>query len=526
MNGGRSNATPFLSLRERRGMEMQIGLRQKRSIRRLTIGISMMALSGCAGLYFHRVPLEEAPAPAGVISNLGFREHWQGFFWYGEKIGFSHFRIEEAKELPGAFKISSEAVIRFKMLGIKKETLLKEVDYVTPDLQLLRTSGEQKLDGKIRRVEAEVVDGGVRLKTEREGKWEERLIPSVGPIYPSLAQYLYPPLKGMDIGRQYRYQIFSPQSLEVMEVNQRVLALKRSDLFEGPAFEIKTRVSGINPKVWINMRGEMVFEMAGTLITAKEDESSAKRFIYESSLSKKDILLDYSVVKADRVITNPRALRELRLRLRGLEESALVISDERQRASIKREGDTPVVEFTVSLEKAGKGTALTLPISKREYARYLQPSYQIESRNREIIRRAEAILNGEKNSLLALTKLVHWVSDHLEDELVDSFSALDALHTKKGECQAHAYLYTALCRAAGIPTKVVSGLVYMEEVGFFYHAWAESFIGYWIAVDPTFDQIPADATHIKLAEGESFRDLSPLVEVIGRLQATIVDYKP
>jgi hypothetical protein len=45
-------------------------------------------------------------------------------------------------------------------------------------------------------------------------------------------------------------------------------------------------------------------------------------------------------------------------------------------------------------------------------------------------------------------------------------------------------------------------------------------------VDPTFDQIPADATHIKLAEGESFRDLSPLVEVIGHLQATIVDYKP
>ncbi|MFQ6078857.1 MAG: transglutaminase family protein [Thermodesulfobacteriota bacterium] len=490
------------------------------------IGILTMTLWGCSGLYFRHVPLEKAFAPAGVISNLGFREHWQGFFWYGEKIGFSHFRIEEARELPGAFKISSEAVIRFKMVGIKKETLLKEVDYVTPDLRLLRTSGEQKLDGKIRLVEAEVVDGGVRLKTEREGEWEERLIPVEGPIYPSLAQYLYPPLKGLDIGRQYRYQIFSLQSREVMEVNQRVLAFKRSDLFEGPAFEIKTRVSGINPKVWINMRGEMVFEMAGTLITAKEDESSAKRFIYESSLSKKDILLDYSVIKTDRVIPSPRELRELRLRLRGLEEPTLVISDERQRASIKREGDTPVVEFTVSIEKEGKGLALRLPISKREYARYLQPSYQIESRNREIIRRAEAILNGEKNSLLALTKLVHWVSDHLEDELVDSFSALDALHTKKGECQAHTYLYTALCRAVGIPTKVVSGLVYVEEVGFLYHAWAESFIGYWIPVDPTFDQIPADATHIKLVEGESFRDLSPLVEVIGRLQATIVDYKP
>jgi len=43
------------------------------------------------GSIFTVSPVEEAPAPAEVISNLGFREHWQGFFLYGEKIGFSHF---------------------------------------------------------------------------------------------------------------------------------------------------------------------------------------------------------------------------------------------------------------------------------------------------------------------------------------------------------------------------------------------------------------------------------------------------
>jgi len=506
-------------------MERRKGLYQRTWKKWFLIGILTMVLWGCTCLYFRHVPLEKASAPAEVISNLRFREHWQGFFWYGEKIGFSHFWIEEAEDLPGAFKISSEAVFRFKMLGIKKESLFKEVDYVSPDLRLLKVKGEQKLDGRIRKVEAEVVDRGIMVKTETEGERTERQIPVEGPIYPSLAQYLYPALRGMDIGRHYRYHIFSPQSLSVMEVNQRVLAFKETDLFDGPAFEIKTEISGINPKVWINMRGEMVFEMVGALITAKEDEFSAKRFIYESSLSKKDILLDYSLVKVDRAIPNPRALRVLHVRLQGLNEPTLVISDERQRASIKREGNTSVVEFMVSIDQQLKGTPLMLPISQREYVRYLQPSFQIESGNREIIQRARAVLDGESNSLLAVAKLAHWVSDHLEDALVDSFSALDALHGKKGECQAHAYLYTALCRAAGIPTKVVSGLVYMKGVGFLYHAWAESFIGYWIAVDPTFDQIPADATHIKLAEGENFRDLSPLVHVIGRLQATIVDYK-
>lgn len=490
------------------------------------IGMLTMALWGCTGLYFHRIPLEKPPPAAEVISNLPFREHWQGFFFYGEKIGFSHFWIEEAEDLPGAFKISSEAVFRLRMLGIRKESLFKQADYVTPDLRLLKVCGEQNLDGEMRSVEALVVDGGINVKTMTGGRVTERRIPVEGPIYPSLAQYLYPPLKGMDIGRKYRYHIFSPKTLSLMEVNQKVLGFKRSELFEGPAFEIETRASGINSKLWINTRGEMVFEMVGVLITAKEDERSAERFIYEASLSKKDILLDYSLVKADRVIPNPRSLRELRLQVSGLDEPRLIISDERQRARILREGDSAVVEFIVSTAKPGECSPLVLPISKREYSRYLRPSFRIESANGEIVQRANQILGGEENSLIAVRKLAHWVSNYLEDALVDSFSALDALHRKKGECQAHAHLYTALCRSVGIPTKVVSGLVYMEEMGFLYHAWAESFVGYWIAVDPTFDQVPADATHVKLAEGEDLRDLSPLVKVIGRLQATIVDHEP
>jgi hypothetical protein len=485
-----------------------------------------LSVLGCTGLYFHRVPLEHPSPSVGTVSKLPFREQWQGFFFYGEKIGFSHFWIEEAEDLPGAFRISSEAVIRFKMFGLKKESLFKQVDYVTPDIRLLKVRGEEKLDGETRRVEAEVVDGGIRIKAETGGGLTERHIPVEGPIYPSLAQYLYPPLKGMDIGRKYRYNVFSVQGLSVMEINQEVLAFKRSDLFEGPAFEIETRGLGINSRLWINTRGEMVFEKAGVLIAAKEDEYSAKRFVYEASLSKKDILLDYSLVKADRVIPNPRAVRLLHVRLKGLGDPELVISDERQQAHIKTEGDTSVVEFIVSAAPPGESPALVLPISKSEHGHYLRPSFRIESANGEIVQRAEKVLEGEENSLIAVRKLAHWVSNYLEDALVDSFSALDALHRKKGECQAHAHLYAAICRAVGIPTRVVSGLVYMEEMGFLYHAWAESFIGYWIAVDPTFDQIPADATHIKLTEGESLRDLSPLVKVIGRLGATIVEHKP
>jgi len=96
---------------------------------------------------------------------------------------------------------------------------------------------------------------------------------------------------------------------------------------------------------------------------------------------------------------------------------------------------------------------------------------------------------------------------------------------RKAECQGHAYLYTALARAAGVPTRMVNGLVYSEEFrGFLYHSWAESLVGDdWRVVDPTFGQAAADATHIKLVEGENLADLIPLTEWVGKVKIRVLD---
>ncbi len=47
--------------------------------------------------------------------------------------------------------------------------------------------------------------------------------------------------------------------------------------------------------------------------------------------------------------------------------------------------------------------------------------------------------------------------------------------------------------------------------------------GRWVAVDPTFYQFPADATHIKLVEGETPGDVLPLVKLIGKLSVEIIN---
>ena len=82
---------------------------------------------------------------------------------------------------------------------------------------------------------------------------------------------------------------------------------------------------------------------------------------------------------------------------------------------------------------------------------------------------------------------------------------MDVVVAKRGDCSEHAVLFTALARAAGIPARAVGGVMYMgDEVrAFGWHAWNEVVLdGHWVEVDPTWNQISVDATHIAVGSGD------------------------
>ena len=103
--------------------------------------------------------------------------------------------------------------------------------------------------------------------------------------------------------------------------------------------------------------------------------------------------------------------------------------------------------------------------------------------------------------------------------------ALDVLAGGRAECQGHALLYAAMARTLELPTRVVNGIVYSSALeGFVYHTWNESYLdGQWVALDPILGQLPADATHLKLVEGDTPADLLPLIELIGKIDIRITD---
>ena len=121
-----------------------------------------------------------------------------------------------------------------------------------------------------------------------------------------------------------------------------------------------------------------------------------------------------------------------------------------------------------------------------------------------------------------LSRAVHDRLDKVYGQSRDRASEI--LKQGKGDCTEHTRLFVALCRAAGIRAREVKGLVYANYgqggPGLYWHAWAEVRVGEaWIAVDPTFGQDVADATHIALGRGSR----QDAIALVGSLRVTRAD---
>ena len=146
----------------------------------------------------------------------------------------------------------------------------------------------------------------------------------------------------------------------------------------------------------------------------------------------------------------------------------------------------------------------------------------------EIVAETELAVGGATGARARAEQLTRYVNGLLEKKPTVSLpSAREVLRTKVGDCNEHTALYVAMARAAGIPARVAVGLVYVRGA-FYYHAWPEVYLnegagrGLWLPVDPTFNQFPADATHLRLARGGLDRQAA-ILPMIGHLKMTVLD---
>lgn len=480
-----------------------------------------LAAPGCAGRYFHDAgPPPAGPVPPHRLDDWPYREYWQGVVFNGEKIGFSRLSIEPL----GAdrYRLRSEAAFRLRFLGIDKRVNLQAADEVDGELRLLRFVHDYELDGHRLHLDGRVEGETLHVAITSAGNTTTERYPLPGVVHPASAIALYPVRYGLGLGAHYRYLVYDGQTQSLAEVEQRVEAYERSELFTGAAYRIVTTLHGQRTRTWMDARGRPLLEMAlnGVLISALEDEGVARRDLIAASLNKRESLLDYSLVRVGTPLPAARRARRLELVLSGLAQ--VPPSDDRQHCA--REEAAVRCEIRVPDSDASNAAAA---LAESEAARYLAPSVAVPSHDPRVRALAAEIAGGEERPQARIARILDWIERNIRKEAVDVFSALDVLDSRRAECQGHAYLYAALARALGLPTRVVNGLAYSEDLqGFLYHTWAETHVGgAWQAVDPTFGQRRADATHLKLIEGEHLAELVPLVDLIGKIRLEVRAYE-
>jgi transglutaminase-like putative cysteine protease len=214
-------------------------------------------------------------------------------------------------------------------------------------------------------------------------------------------------------------------------------------------------------------------------------------------------------------IDDPRDVRRLRLRLEGTDLSHPDLQGAGQSVTAN------VIEIRDPRGLGAEPAALDI-------LRYLGPEPFIESDAAEIVAETELAVGGVTGARPRAEQLTRYVNGLLEKKPTVSLpSAREVLRTKVGDCNEHTALYVAMARAAGIPARIAVGLVYVRGA-FYYHAWSEVYLdegagrGLWLPVDPTFNQFPADATHVRLARGGLDRQAA-ILPMIGRLKLTVLE---
>ena len=451
---------------------------------------------------------------AFALESWPHRELWTGVVFNGEKIGFTRRQVRAAADAPGRWEIESEATMRLQFLGVDKRIRLHAVDRVRADLTLERFSYEHEIDGSRMKVSGEANGTELRFAVEARGSSESKALKLEQQLYPSSALAFLPLADGIKIGMSRRYAVFHGETQAIAEAEQQVLAYEKSELFEGPAFKVATRLLGLETTTWIAADGRPLFELAmrGVIISALEDESRARRYLVEASLNKRDAMVEFSLLRAG-PIEQPRRVSRMDIVLADFPKTFEVNNHECHRAADRLEC------------RIDRAAPLAKGRDAGEQRRYLAPTLAVPSVLHEIASLAKTIAGDATSDDQRIARLLAWMDANIAKEAVDSFTAADVLSARRAECQGHAYLFAAFARALGIPARVVNGIAYSEpHGGFLYHSWNEAWIAGrgWQPVDATFGQAHADATHVKLIEGESAAELVPLVNLVGRVRVTSV----
>ena len=383
--------------------------------------------------------------------------------------------------------------------------------------EIVSIEERKKSDGRETVYKAVPRGGKFVITTEVNGRKDERTVPLPKENFLS-AQQLDNWLQS-NPKKDSTFEMWS-SSLDEREVDAKevyTFLSKKRVLWGGVAtdvYRVKVLSRGLRQVVDMKSDGTV---LRGTIGGAME--LRAEPVAVAKKLDTKNVdLMRLTSIPADKNLGRASRVESLTLEVLGLDDYDMPTSHRQKLRS---------VEGAILLDlrrdfRVDKG----VPLTKEMRRKFLMATHTIQSDKDKVKKLAAKIVGDEKDPLKVAAKLKTWVYKNLHKTMkANASTTLEVLDNLAGDCTEHTLLFVSLARAAGLPAREVGGVAF-ANVGkplFGWHAWAEIHDGsQWVTVDPTWNQLYVDATHVKFSEdGEDMAWLN----VLGKVKFKVVKFE-
>ena len=469
----------------------------------------------------------ELPVPDSVLTRTDRR--WMSAYFHGFKAGWAVHSLGPATiEGRDCICSSFEMTTEFKALSVVQHrftSVRKWYDKAAPHRAFLIEQTE-KLGDQVRRVVIRNEDGGTRYSmdiTEAGDAKSRQLIQ----LDLRLAQETSPRLWAADPARRPG-DAFTTASLHppwILKGSEQTATILREARWTGPAgpvpvWEIDTFDHTTQARSLMR-----VSRRDGKPVTIALDANLELRIDTEEAAKQMPGLApDVYVlagITASRRLGDATRLSEVVLELTAPDGKQVPELAETVHQTVERKKDGSVI---VRMSRNG-GKPQLATATDRDEALRSTPRYPLEDTTvRQLAARA---IRGAGDDRSAVRNLLRFTRSYIKEALnAKSLTVMDVIQSKKGDCTAHALLFTTLARAAGIPARETRGWMYSGDrnQAFGGHAWSEVILdGQWVPVDAVWAEMNLGPVYIQ-ANSPSSQNPKPS-ELVTGLTARILSIK-
>ena len=466
---------------------------------------------------------------AGAKTEFTPVDRWYEVFLADAKVGYFQDKMQKDGEVINS---RNEFVMQIKRAGQSIEITVEQ-------------ETKEKISGELIEFSSETKMAGIPMLKKGRVEGEELVVYEKQFISGKETRYPFDPEGGMSwglrkqvlengfqkAGKTYELKVYSPDMGMKKPVKAKIICFGEKTIQIGEkkikAFEVDMELNSpfgsMITKSWFDencVALKTVMNMGGMKISIIEvPKKKAKKMEEEAH----ELLLS-SVVPLDAAVPNSDKNIFIMKSIKGEWSAKLFEGNGQKIEKINDNSIRVIVDQSQRKEKGGEGIDLKPFLSANVY---------LDSDDLLIQKLAKKGKGKAKTSQEIANKLTKFVFRYMTNKNyeVGFATASEVARNKAGDCTEHSVLLAALGRALGIPTRVVTGLVYADEFEdqkdvLVYHMWTQFYIDdQWLNLDSALGLVKCPADRITFSVDSLEEDIIdsalPLMELINNLKVTV-----